>query len=167
MKNKATMLLTTILAVGLTAGQAMSAQVCGIARNANGDAVAGVPVTVKDASGNVLGQATTGSKGEYQISGLKQGSLDLFVGPGGGILPGSGVLDLAGDSRMVNWQVSAASPAVASQDGVCRAGALTGAEWAAIGTLGFLGAGAIAVIVLGATGEFDDSHHHQPVSPLF
>jgi hypothetical protein len=166
MRNKATMLLTTILAVGLTASQAMSAQVCGIARNANGDPVAGVPVTVKDASGNVLGQATTGSKGEYQISGLQQGSLDLF-GPGGGILPGSGVLDLAGDSRMVNWQVSAASPAVASQDGVCRAGALTGAEWAAIGTLGFLGAGAIAVIVLGATGQFDDNDHHQPVSPLF
>ena len=58
------MLLTTMLAISLTAGQAMSATVCGVAQNAQGAPVSGCSVTVKDASGKVLGQTTTGSKGE-------------------------------------------------------------------------------------------------------
>ena len=116
------MLLTTMLAVGLTAGQALSATVCGFAQNAQGP-VSGVTVEVKDASGKVLGTAVTGANGQYSISGLSPGTLDLFIDPSSGVLGGSGVLDLTGDSRMVNWQVSDSTGAVASQDGVCRAGA--------------------------------------------
>jgi hypothetical protein len=141
----------------------MSATVCGFAQNAQGP-VSGVSITVKDASGKVLGQGVTGGNGQYQISGLSPGTLDLFVDPSAGMQGGSGVLDLTGDSRMVNWQVSDASGAVASQDGICRAGALTPIEWASIGVLG-LGVGAgVAAIVWAETGNRSDHFHTPPIT---
>lgn len=162
------MLLTTMLAVSLTAGQALSSTVCGVAQNAQGAPVSGAGITVKDSSGKVLGQSTTGSKGEYQIDNLGQGTLDLFLEPGtAGVQGGSGVLNMAGESKMVNWQVSDASGAVASQGGTCDdpAGALTGAEWAAIGVLGLGVAAGTAAIVWAETGNRHD--HEKPVSPQF
>jgi hypothetical protein len=173
MKRKATMLLTTMLAVGFAAGQAMSATVCGVAQNAEGAPVSGIPITVKDASGKVLGQTTTGSKGEYEIDNLSQGTLDLFLEPGSGVQGGSGVLDMAGESKQVNWQVSDASGAIASQGGSCidPAGALTPAEWAAIGVLGVGAAAGIAAIVWAESGNRGDHEHPAPppapVSPAF
>src|SRR5260221_5701541 len=142
MKRKATMILTTILAVSFAASQAMSATVCGVTQNAQGSPVSGVSITAKDSSGKVLGQTSTGSKGEYQIDNLSQGTIDLFLAPGSVVHGGSGVLDMSGESKMVNWQVSDASGAVASQGGSCvdPAGALTPAEWAASGALGLGGA---------------------------
>src|ERR1700738_3256415 len=168
MKRKATMLLTTMLAISLSAGQAMSATVCGVAQNAQGAPVSGCSVTIKDASGKVLGQTTTGSKGEYEIDNLGQGTLDLFLDPGSaGVQGGSGVLNMQGESKMVNWQVSDASGAVASQGGSCvdPAGALTPAEWAAIGVLGLGVAAGTAAIVWAETGNRSD--HRHPVSPAF
>ncbi len=168
MKRKATMLLTTMLAISLTAGQAMSATVCGVAQNAQGAPVGGCSITVKDSSGKVLGQTTTGSKGEYQIDNLGQGTLDLFLDPGSsGVQGGSGVLNMAGESKMVNWQVSDASGAVASQGGSCidPSGALTPAEWAAIGVLGLGAAAGIAAIVWAESGNRSDEE--KPVSPQF
>jgi hypothetical protein len=161
MKRKATMLLTTMLAVALTAGQALSATVCGFAQNAQGPA-SGVTVEVKDASGKVLGTAVTGANGQYSISGLSPGTLDLFIDPSTGVLGGSGVLDLTGDSRMVNWQVSDSTGAVASQDGVCRAGALTPIEWASIGVLALAVGGGIAAIVWEESGDRRDHDHMAP-----
>jgi hypothetical protein len=162
------MLLTTMLAISLTAGQVMSATVCGVAQNPQGTPVAGAGITVKDSSGKILGQSTTGSKGEYEIDNIGQGTLDLFLDSGtAGVQGGSGVLNMAGESKMVNWQVSDASSAVASQGGSCAdpAGALTPAEWAAIGVLG-LGVGAgVAAIVWAETGNRHD--HEKPVSPQF
>jgi hypothetical protein len=168
MKRKATMILTTILAVSFAAGQAMSATVCGVTQNAQGSPVSGVSITAKDSSGKVLGQTSTGSKGEYQIDNLSQGTIDLFLAPGSGVQGGSGVLDMSGESKMVNWQVSDASGAVASQGGSCvdPAGALTPAEWAAIGVLGLGVAGGTAAIVWAETGDTRD-HEPHPVSPAF
>jgi hypothetical protein len=167
MKRTATMLLTTMLAVSFAAGQAMSATVCGVAQNVQGAPVSGIPITVKDSSGKILGQTTTGSKGEYEIDNLSQGTLDLFLDPGAGVQGGSGVLDMAGESKQVNWQVSDASGAVASQGGSCvdPAGALTPAEWAAIGVLGLGVAAGTAAIVWAETGNRSD--HRHPVSPAF
>lgn len=169
MKTKATMLITTVLAIGLTAGQALSATVCGYAQNPQGAGVSGIGVQVKDSSGKVLGEATTGSKGEYQIDNLSEGTLDLFLLPGAsGVQGGSGVLNLAGPSRAVNWQVSDASGAVAAQGGTCdeaAAGALTAAEWASIGVLGLGAAGGIAAIVWAESGNRGD--HNKPISPQF
>jgi hypothetical protein len=168
MKRIATKLLTTMLAIGLTAGQAMSAMVCGVAQNAQGTPVSGATITVKDSSGKVLGQTTTGSNGQYEIGNLGTGTLDLFFDPGAsGGQDGSGVLDLTGASKMVNWQTSNTSAALASQGGVCGAGALGWDEWAAIGVLGVTVLGGAAVLALGLDGYFDDHHHHHPVSPQF
>ena len=165
MKRKATMLLTTMLMVGFTAGQAMSSTVCGFAQNSQGG-VAGVSITVKDSSGKVLGSAVTGNKGQYSIKGLSPGTLDLFVDPSAGVQGGSGVLDLTGDSRMVNWQVSDASSAVANQDGVCRAGALLPIEWASIGVLALALGGGIAAIVWEETGDRRDHESPPPIVPV-
>lgn len=159
MKRKATMLLTTILAVGMAAGQAMSATVSGVAQNPQGTPIGGVGITVKDPSGKVLGHATTGSKGEYEIDNLGQGTLDLFVDPGSaGVQGGSGVLNMADECKMVNWQVSDTASAVASQGGPCLdpPGALTPVEWAAIGVLGLGAAAGTAAIVWAETGNSHD-----------
>ena len=51
------MFLTTMLAVSMAAGQAMSATVSGVAQNAQGAPVGGVGITAKDPSGKVLGHA--------------------------------------------------------------------------------------------------------------
>jgi hypothetical protein len=165
MKRKATTFLATMLAVSFAAGQAMSATVCGVAQNAQGS-VSGVSITAKDSSGKVLGQTSTGSKGEYQIDNLSQGTIDLFLEPGSGAQGGSGVLNMAGDSKMVNWQVSDASGAVASQGGSCvdPAGALTPAVWAAIGVLGLGVAAGTAAIVWAETGNHSD-HNPPPLKP--
>lgn len=161
MKRKTTMFLTTMLAVSMAAGQAMSATVSGVAQNAQGAPVGGVGITAKDPSGKVLGHATTGSKGAYEIDNLGQGTLDLFVDPGSaGVQGGSGVLNIADECRMVNWQVSGTASAVASQGGPCLdpSGPLTPGEWAAIGVLGLGAAAGTAAIVWGVTNSSSGGH---------
>jgi hypothetical protein len=162
------MLLMMMLAISLTARQAMSATVCGVAQDARGVPVAGVSIIARDSSGKVLGQITTGRKGEYQLDNLGQGILDLFLDPGStGVQGGSGVLSLSGASQMINWQVSDASRAAASPGGPCLdpPGALTPEEWAAIGVLGLGAAAGTAATVWAETGN---SHgHEKPVSSSF
>ena len=143
---------------GLIAGIALilastptyAAIVCGIATNAQGQPAAGVVVVAKDSAGNILGQATTGADGTYKITGLKNGTIDLFLEPGGSAYkPGSGVLTLTEASRDVNWSLSDAAAANAAQAGTCGAAALTGAEAASLGVLGVGVAGAGAGIGFG------------------
>jgi hypothetical protein len=163
MKLKVTMFLTTMPVINLTIRQAMSATICGVAQNVQGVPIRGIEITVKDSSGKVLGQSTSGSKGEYEIDNLGHGTLDLFLDPGtAGVRGGSGVLNLSGASQMVNWQVSDTSGAVASQDGSCvdPSGALTPTEWAAIGVLGLGAAAGVAAIVWAETGN---SHDHEAI----
>ena len=127
----------------LAAAPAFAAIVCGIATNGQGQPVAGAVVTAKDSAGNVLGQATTGTDGTYKITGLKNGTIDLFLDPAGNpYKPGSGVLTLTEASRDVNWGVSNGAAANAAQAGTCGAAALTGAEAASLGVLGLGVAGA-------------------------
>ena len=166
MRSKLTTLLTTVLALTVPAGQALSASVCGTAQNAQGTPLSGATITIKDVSGKLLGQTVTGDNGAYSVGNLPQGSLDLYLTPGGpGAQAGSGILDLTGESEKVNWQVSDASGAVASQNGPCAdpPGPLTPVEWASIGVLG-LGVGAgVAAIVWAETGNRSD--HKKPFSP--
>src|SRR5271168_615441 len=150
MKRKAAVLLSTVLAVVVPASQAMSAAICGTADDAQGQAAKGVGVTVKNTGGATLGQATTDDNGNYRIDNLEMGTLNLFLEPGSsGFQGGSGVLDLNDKSKRVNWQVSSASSAVASQAGPCAdaAAALTPVEWGAIAVLGLAVGGGIAAIV--------------------
>ena len=69
-----------------------------------------------------------------------------------------GAVDLNDKSKRVNWQLSNASSAVASQAGPCADGAaaLTPLEWGAIGVLGLAIGGGIAAIVWEETGDRRD-----------
>ncbi len=163
------MLFTTLLAIGVATSSAMSATVCGVAQNAQGNPVSGASITVKDASGKVLGQTTTGSNGQYEIDNLGQGTLDLFLAPGAsGVQGGSGVLDLTGASKMVNWQVASNTGATASQGGECAdpPAGLKWDEWAAIGVLGLGVAAGTAAIVWEETGDRRD-HPEHPITSGF
>lgn len=165
MKRKAAMLLSTVLAVVVPASQAMSAAICGTADNGQGQPAKGVGITVKNPAGATLGQGTTDDNGNYRIDGLDMGTLNLFLEPGStGYQGGSGVLDLNDKSKRVNWQLSSASSAVASQAGPCgeAAAALTPLEWGAIGVLGLAVGGGVAAIVWDQTGNRSD--HEAPVT---
>jgi hypothetical protein len=168
MRRKLVTVLATVLAVSFTASQALSATVCGVAENTQGNPVSGATIIIKDASGKVLGEATTGSDGSYSVNNLPDANLDLFLTSAiPGAPGGSGVLDLTGRSERVNWQVSDASGAVASQGGPCDdpAGAFTTAEWASVGVLALgVGAGA-AAIAWGTSGNHGEHNHKKPMSP--
>ena len=82
MERGGTILLTTILTLGFAAAPAMSTTICGLAQSGQATPVAGVRITAKDSSGNILGEAETGNKGEYQIDNLGKGTVDLFLDPG-------------------------------------------------------------------------------------
>jgi hypothetical protein len=78
-------------------------------------------------------------------------------------------LDVAGESKMGNWQVSDASGEVTSQGGSCvdPAGVLTPAEWAAIGVLGLGVAVGTAAIVWVKTGNRQTSIRRNPLDSSF
>src|SRR5260370_33401271 len=132
--------LMTMLGIAMAA-PAFAAAICGVARNAQNQRIAGLPVVAKDSAGNVLGQATTDADGRYVITGLPQGTINIFVEAGGTTYkPGSGVLNLTEASADVNWEVSPASAALAAQNGGCGAGGWTGWENASFAALGLAGA---------------------------
>jgi hypothetical protein len=159
MRRKAAVVLSTVLAIAVPTSQALAAAICGTADDASGNPAKGVGVTVKSPSGAVEGQGTTDDNGNYRIDNLNMGTLNLFIEPGSsGFQGGSGVLDLNDKSKRVNWQLSNASSAVASQAGPCADGAaaLTPLEWGAIGVLGLAIGGGIAAIVWEETGDRRD-----------
>jgi Carboxypeptidase regulatory-like domain len=161
--------LMTVLSVAIAA-PAFAAAVCGVARNAQNQPIAGLPVTCKDSSGNVLGQATTDADGRYVITGLPQGTVDIFLEAGGTTYKaGSGVLNLTEASADVNWEVSPASAALAAQSGMCDAAGApwTGWETASVAALGIAGAAAVGITVWALTSDLHDRHHHPPTSPSF
>jgi hypothetical protein len=166
MKSNWKIALMTVLSVAIAA-PAFAAAVCGVARNAQNQPIAGLPVVAKDSAGNVLGQATTDSDGRYVISGLPQGTIDIFIAGGGTTYkPGSGVLNLTEASADVNWEVSPASAALAAQNGICGAGGgWTGWETASVAALGVAGAAAIGITVWALTSDLHDRHGHGPTSP--
>ena len=157
--------LMVVLSVAIAA-PAFAAALCGVARNAQNQPIAGLPVTCKDSAGNVLGQATTDAEGKYVITGLPQGTVNIFLEAGGTTYkPGSGVLNLTEASADVNWEVSPASAALAAQNGMCDAvGGWTAGETAAVAALGVAGAAAVGITVWALTSDLHDRHHH-PVAP--
>ncbi len=158
-------LLMTVLGVAIAA-PAFAAAVCGVARNAQNQPIAGLPVVAKDSAGNVLGQATTDADGKYVITGLPQGTIDIFIEAGGTTYkPGSGVLNLTEASADVNWEVSPASAAMAAQNGACGAGGWTGWETASVAALGLAGAAGVGITVWAFESDLHDRHHHPPATP--
>ena len=159
--------LMTVLSVAI-ATPAFAAAVCGVARNAQNQPIAGLPVTAKDSSCNVIGQATTDTDGRYVITGLPQGTVDLFIETGGTTYkPGSGVLNLTEASADVNWEVSPSSAALAAQNGMCEAAGAgwTSGETASVAVLGVAGAAAIGITVWALNTDLHDRHHRATTSP--
>jgi|SRR5579864_5566229 len=154
--------LMTMLSVAIAA-PAFAAAICGVARNAQNQPIAGLPVVCKDNAGNVLGQATTDAEGKYVITGLPQGTVDVFIEGGTSYKPGSGVLNLTEASADVNWELSPASAALAAQNGVCDAvGGWTGGETAAAVVLGTALAAGVGITVWAFESDLHDRHHHAP-----
>src|SRR5713226_497008 len=157
--------LMTVLSVAI-ATPAFAAAVCGVARNAQNQPIAGLPVTAKDSSCNVIGQATTDADGRYVITGLPQGTVDLFIETGGTTYkPGSGVLNLTEASADVNWEVSPSSAALAAQNGMCEAAGWTGWETASVAALGLAGAAGVGITVWAFESDLHDRHPHPPSTP--
>lgn len=160
-------LLMTVLSM-VIAAPAFAASICGVARNAQNQPIAGLPVVAKDSAGNVLGQATTDADGKYVITGLPQGTIDIFIEAGGTTYkPGSGVLNLTEASADVNWEVSPVSAALAAQNGVCGAGGWTGWETASVAALGLAGAAGVGITVWAFESDLHDRHHQAPKTPGF
>jgi hypothetical protein len=130
--------------------------------------IAGLPVTCKDSTGNVLGQATTDAEGKYVITGLPQGTVDIFLEGGGTTYkPGSGVLNLTEASADVNWEVSPGSAALAAQNGLCdpAGAAWTTGETVSAVVLGTALAAGVGITVWALTSDLHDHHHHAPTTP--
>ena len=154
--------LMTVLGVAIAA-PAFAAAICGVARNAQNQPIAGLPVTCKDNAGNVLGRATTDAEGKYVITGLPQGTVDVFIEGGTSYKPGSGVLNLTEASADVNWEVSPASAALAAQNGACDAASgWTAGETAAVVVLGTALAAGVGITVWAFESDLHDRHHHAP-----
>ncbi|SRR5216683_2371821 len=166
MKSNWKIVLMTVLGVAI-AVPAFAAALCGVARNAQNQPIAGLPVTCKDNAGNVLGRATTDAEGKYVITGLPQGTVDVFIEGGGTpYKPGSGVLNLTEASADVNWELSPASAALAAQNGACDAAAgWTGGETAAAVVLGTALAAGVGITVWAFESNLHDRHPHPPSTP--
>ncbi|MGH8013682.1 MAG: carboxypeptidase-like regulatory domain-containing protein [Candidatus Binataceae bacterium] len=160
-----TVIASALLTVGLSA-PALSATICGVARNSQGAPVSGATVTVKDNSGKTIGQAITDKDGHYLIGHLDSGPIDLFLSSVANYQAGSGALTLNDVGKSVNWNVSNSAPAMAVAGGTCADPAgLTAGDWASIGALG-LGGAIIAGVTTAylATNQSDHQNSHPVTS---
>ncbi len=146
MKKSCSMLLALAFVGGLSAA-AMAASVGGTVAGSQGQAVSGIQVMVKDASGHIVGQSALGSGGVYDISGLQPGNYNFTLDPGSSGFQGQTVASYVGpDGICLNWGVSTTSPAVATaQPGSTCGAAAAAAVW---DPAPWVGAGAV---VLGGT----------------
>jgi hypothetical protein len=152
MKKSCSVLLALAFVIGISVA-AMAASVGGTIGGPAGQSLSGVQIIVKDASGHVVGQATPGSGGTYDISGLPEGNYTFTLDPGSSGLQGQTVSSYVGaDGICLNWGVSTTSPAIASaQPGATCQGA--GAWWTDTstyvgGAAALIAAGVIAAVVV-------------------
>lgn len=165
MKKSCSLLLALVLVAGMSA-IALAADVRGVVSNPQGHSVAGLEVVAKNASGQVVGTATTNADGSYNISGLSSGKYDFSLMPGSSGLQGQTVASNVGpDGLCLNWGTSTTAPAVATaQPGsTCQPIA---AGWDTADTVG-TGAVLIGGGAIGAAVAFSgsDHNHHAPTTP--
>lgn len=86
---------------------ALSAQVVGIVKNADGAAVEGVRIRAVNSSGKTVGQGVTGPEGRYVIANLPNGQYVFKLDPlATGVQLGDGVGYLSDKGLTVDWKVS-------------------------------------------------------------
>lgn len=166
MKKSCSFLLALVMIAGLSA-TALAADVRGVVSNSQGRSVSGLQVVAKNASGQVVGQTTTGAGGVYNISGLQPGNYDFTLEPGTSGLQGQTVASYLGaDGLCLNWGASTTAPAVATAQPGAACQPVAAAGWDTADTVGagavLIGGGAIgAAVALSGS----DNNHQGPVSP--
>jgi hypothetical protein len=140
-----TLELLTLLLVGGAASVGFCADVAGTVSDRQGHAIPGVQVIIRYPDAGVPGKALTDARGNYQISGLLPGEYECALDARGtAFKSGSVIVRLGSEGLKVNWQVSAADPAVGLVTGAAAAGGLLGLTPAGV-------AGLIAAVA-GVTG---------------
>jgi hypothetical protein len=110
------MLLLVAIAIGAgAASAALCADIGGVVIDAAGNRVAGIKVVaMRDRTGEVAGQATSGAKGEYYIPHISPETYDLALDPlGKPFQPATTVAAVPKQGLTVNWRVSETAPASA------------------------------------------------------
>jgi hypothetical protein len=145
MKSICSMALVLAYLIGMSEA-VMAAPAGGTVARSQGQPVAGVQIIAKDATGHVVGQATTGSNGAYDILGLQSGNYNFMLDPGSSGFQGQTVASYVGpDGICLNWGVSTTSPAVATAQPGSTCQPVAAAAW---DPAPWVGAGAV---VLGGT----------------
>jgi len=166
MKKSCSFLLAIVLVTGMSA-VAIAADVRGVVSNPQGHSVAGLQVVAKNASGQMVGQATTSTDGSYNISGLSSGNYDFTLEPGSSGLQGQTVASHVGqDGLCLNWGTSTTAPAVATAQPGSTCQPIAAAGWDTADTVGagavLVGGGAIgAAVALSGS----DHNNHAPTTP--
>jgi hypothetical protein len=130
--------------------------VAGTVVDAQGNPVAGVQITVKDANGNIVGQAVTDPGGQYTVSNLPAGQYTLTLDPlKTGFQGNTVVAFVGGEGLTVNWTVATNAAAIAAAaPGIVTGGLFgLGTTWTIL--LGTLGLGGFGAGIAAATGAFD------------
>lgn len=168
MKRATQRMLQGILMIAvLIGGTAWAADVVGNVLDGQNNAVSGVKINVIDhATGKVVGEGITNSKGLYEITGLSPGKYDFALNPlNTGFQAGTISSEVTNAGLTLNWTVSplAAASAVGTA-GATAAVASTGIGALGVGAIGVSGIGA-AVGGVVAAGGLGGGGGGGPVSP--
>lgn len=164
MKKSCSVLLALIMVAGMSA-TVLAADIRGAVSSSSGQSVSGLQVIAKNANGQVVGQATTGANGRYNIPGLSSGNYDFTLDPGSSGLQGQTVASYVGpDGLCLNWGASTTAPAVATaQPGTaCDAVAAGGFDTAEAVGAGAVLVGGGAIGAAAALSGPDHNNNHPP-----
>jgi Carboxypeptidase regulatory-like domain len=156
-------LLALVLFGGMST-PVLAAEVGGTVLDVQGKPVTGVRIIAKDVNGRVLGEASTTSKGTYNIQALQPGQYNFTLDPGPGRFQGQTVVSFVGkDGLCVNWGVSTNTPAIATAEPgeKCLPDSWDAAEFTGAGAAA-VGSGAIAAAVATSVGGDDNCHPFNP-----
>jgi hypothetical protein len=108
-------LLIAMIVGASTPSGALCADIVGTVLDTAGNRVAGIKVVaMRDRTGEVVGQATSGAKGEYYIPHIAPETYDLSLDPlGKPFQPATAVASVPKQGLTVDWRVSETAPASA------------------------------------------------------
>jgi membrane-associated protease RseP (regulator of RpoE activity) len=154
------------------AQRAFCADVVGKVADAQGRPVAKVKIVVESSEKKILSEAHSDADGRYQVTGLKPGTYNYILDPGGsGFKSGDAVSNLGPKGLTIDWHLSATNAAVALASdgaGTMLAGdpfGFTATEFTGIvlGSGALIGGGVAGG--LAASGQLSGSSSGPPASP--
>jgi hypothetical protein len=131
--------------------------IVGTVLNSQGNPVQGVQIVVKDAQGNVVGQATTNAQGQYTIANLPPGEYTLTLDPlKTGYQGNTVVASLPAQGLTADWLVAADKPAIAAAKAGIDPGGLFGLGPTGTAILGFTVLTGLGFGIAAGAGAFGD-----------